>query len=139
MERGAARFFAALPDVTERVGDPLEHLQTLVTITRVALEERPDFLRLLVTLAAQPPAGDEQQVHAVVNRVRDQALDQLRRQLALALGRRPSSKAADRLARFALASFDGAFVAHQADPRVALADVLDLLPAALLAIHETLR
>jgi AcrR family transcriptional regulator len=138
MERGAERFFAALPDVTERIGaTPAEHLASVEETTRAALEEHPDFLRLLVTLSTQPQSAGEgdDAIRAVVGRVRDEALGRLRTQLALAFGDDPASAAVDRLARFSLAIIDGAFVATQADPEVDLAAITRLLPAALTALH----
>jgi AcrR family transcriptional regulator len=136
MERGARRFFATLPEVRERMGDtPAEHLEALEHMTRTALEEHPDFLRLLLTLSAQPhSAGTGHDINAVVGRVRGEALDRLRTQMALAFGRRRTTKRVDELARFALAMIDGAFVATQADPAVDLATITRHLPAALVAL-----
>jgi hypothetical protein len=73
-----------------------------------------------------------------VDGVRDVALERLRRQFQIVFGVKPNSRAARELARFALAAFDGAFVAWQADPAVHLEDVLRHLPAALVAVHEQL-
>ena len=129
MERGAERFFADLPDTDERVGDPIEHLETLIAATVTTLERHPNFLRLLIGFAAQPPSyGD---VHAVVSRVREMALTRLRKQIAIATGRNPRSRDVDDRARFALAAVDGAFVASQTDSGVTLARILSPLPAAL--------
>jgi hypothetical protein len=47
-------------------------------------------------------------------------------------------KTADHLARFALAAFDGAFVAFQARPELSLAGLLEHLPAALIAVRRDL-
>jgi AcrR family transcriptional regulator len=138
MERGAQRFFAALPDMSGRRGRPAEHLRWVVETVVRALGDHPNFLRLLVVMAAQPPAAGDGEVHAVVNRIRAEALQRLGDQMALAFGVDPRGEVAERLARFALASFDGAFVAHQADEEVVLADVLEPLPAALDAIRREL-
>jgi hypothetical protein len=51
----------------------------------------------------------------------------------------PDGEEADRLARFALAAVDGAFVAQQSDPKVSLAELLKPLPAALIAARRELR
>lgn len=137
MERGAERFFAALPDL-----DPQGPTEPIAQITRVlaesgaALQEHPDFLRLLVVLATQPPTGAESEVREVVGRVREVALGILRAQLAAVFAIDAGGTEADGLARFALAAIDGAFVAHQADPGVAIAEVLRPLPVALVAAHE---
>jgi AcrR family transcriptional regulator len=137
MERGAQRFFAALPEVTQLLGDtPEAHLAAMESATRAALEEHPDFLRLLVTLSTQPhSAGTGQEMQAVVDRVRDEALNRLRGQIALAFGRRRNAKVVDELARFALAMIDGAFVATQADPAVKLATITRHVPTALVALN----
>jgi len=53
-----------------------------------------------------------------------------------AFGVDPRSKTADRLARFALAAIDGAFIAQQGDEGVGLEDILEQTPAALVVMHE---
>ena len=107
-------------------------------IASAALDEHPEFLRLLLTLAVQPPAGDQQEVRVVISRLRSRALDLLRAHLGVALKLDRDSDEAERLARFGLAIFDGAFVGQQADGKP-LSDVLDLLPRATLALHRSLR
>jgi len=134
MERGAERFFASLPEVDEPLGPPEEHLRLVISVVVATLNEHPDFLRLVVVMAIQP-ATDE---HAVVKRMRELALEQLRRQASIAFSIPAGGPAANRLALFALATIDGGFVAQQADPAVTLADVLESLPVALVAIRHTL-
>src|SRR5436190_17801750 len=73
MERGAERFFADLPDADQRVGRPVEHLTAAVSATVETLARHPDFLRLLIVFAAQPPRAGNGRVHAVVGRVRELA------------------------------------------------------------------
>jgi AcrR family transcriptional regulator len=138
MERGADRFFTALPDIDRRVGSQAEHLRTLVETSAETLERNPDFLRILVVMAAQPIDAGEGEVHRVVNRVRELALERLRGQMQIVFGLDRRSKAADHLARFALAAFDGAFVARQARPDLTLAGLLEHLPAALIAVRRDL-
>jgi hypothetical protein len=75
----------------------------------------------------------------VVSRVREMALERLRAQMQLVFGVDAAGPAADQLARFALAAFDGAFVASQAGREVALGGVLEHLPAALKAVDRDLR
>jgi AcrR family transcriptional regulator len=138
MERGASRFFAALPAVQERAGSQLEHLRLVFGAVAATLERHPDVLRLLVVMAAQPMNAGEGEVHRVVNRVREQALVLGRGQMQIAFGVDPAGEVADHLARFALAAVDGAFVAFQSEPDVTLGGLLEHLPAALVAVRREL-
>jgi AcrR family transcriptional regulator len=135
MERGAERFFAELPDFDRRLGSQQDHLRALVEAVAATLDRHPDFLRILVVMAAQPDPRDGD-VHRVVNRVRELALQRLRKQMHIVFGLDPAGHAPDHLARFALAAFDGAFVAQQSNPQVSLRDLLEHLPAALIAVRR---
>jgi AcrR family transcriptional regulator len=139
MERGAERFFADLPEPNRRLGRPVEHLRTVILAAVRRLERHPNFLRLLVVFAVQPPRGGSGEVDAVVDRVRELALKRLRRQIGITFGDDPRSAPVDRLARFALAAFDGAFVASQADQEVTLEDLLAPLAPALAAARRSLQ
>jgi hypothetical protein len=103
------------------------------------LERHPDFLRLLIVFAAQPPRAGDGEVEAVVGRVREMALTRLRKQIALAFGDDPGAAITDRLARFTLAAIDGAFVASQADPGVTLEEVLLPWVASIGPLRRTLK
>jgi AcrR family transcriptional regulator len=138
MERGADRFFADLPPWDQRAGRPAEHLAAVLTGAVHTLERHPHFLRLLIVLAAQPPAMDDGEVQAVIGRIRGQARQLLRAQIGRAFGDDPDSPATDQLARFALAAIDGAFLAWQADQGVTLERLLQPLPAALPAARRAL-
>src|SRR5690349_19954430 len=59
MQRGADRFFADVPPIGRRVGTPEEHLHAVVSAAVSTLERHLSFLRLLIALAAQPPAADD--------------------------------------------------------------------------------
>lgn len=137
MERGAERFFASLPIPERRLGSQSEHLQALVSASAENLERHPDFLRILVVIAVQP-IGARAQVRRVVTRVREMALHRLRGQMRVVFDLHPDSDEADHLARFALAAFDGAFVAHQSHPKVGIGELLSHLPAALIAVRRDL-
>jgi AcrR family transcriptional regulator len=138
MERGAERFFAELPDLDRRAGTQREHLSALVAAVTATLDHHPDFLRILVVMAAQPVDAGEGEVHPVVNRVRELALTRLRTQMQVIFGLDPASDGADHLARFALAAFDGAYIAHQSNPQISIHDLLQHLPPALTAIRREL-
>ena len=139
MERGADRFFADLPRLDRRVGRPES------TWPR---SSRPPSSRSCATpascacsscFATQPPAGSDGEIQAVIGRVRAQALELLRTQIALAFGDDPRSATSEQLARFALAAIDGAFVASQTDPGVTLEHLLQPLAPALVAAQRALR
>jgi AcrR family transcriptional regulator len=139
MERGAERFFEALPDFDTRLGSQAEHLGTLVDTVAETLDRNPNFLRILVVMATQPVNADGGEVHRVVERVREMALERLRDQMQIVFGLERDGEDADHLARFALAVFDGAFVAQQSNPKLHLADLLRHLPTALIAVRQDLR
>ena len=93
MERGADRFFADLPDLSRRPGRPAQHLARVASAATRTLERHPDFLRMLIVFAAQPPATGDGEIQAVVRRVRDHALELLRAQITAAFGDDPRSPA----------------------------------------------
>ena len=139
MERGAERFFADLPDPDHRAGRSAEHLRGVFTAAVETLQRHPSFLRLMVVFAVQPSGAAEGVIHAVVGRVRELALMRLRKQIGLAFGDNPRSSTTEQLARFALAAFDGAFVASQADPGVTLERTLEPLAPALVAARRSFK
>ena len=139
MERGAERFFADVPEPDRRTGRPSEHLRAAVSAVVEALERHPNFLRLLIVFAVQPPEAANGDVAAVVDHVREAARERLRKQIAIAFDDDPDSATTDELARFALAAFDGAFLASRADPGVTLEQVVEPLTSALVAARRQAR
>lgn len=135
-ERGAERLYASLPEVVERVGTPEEHLKTVLDIATTALEKNSDFLRFVLVMEVQPPPDTAREVQTVVRRMRDEVLSRLRDQIAIAFDISPRGTVAKRLAQFALAVVDGAFIATQGDRRVTLAQLLRYLPTALVAMRD---
>ena len=91
MERGAERFFEALPIPDRRIGSQSAHLRALVETTAAALERNPDFLRIILVMATQPVNAEGGEVHRVVDRVREMALERLREQMQLVFGLDPAS------------------------------------------------
>jgi AcrR family transcriptional regulator len=138
MERGADRFFDDLPDLSRRPGRPAQHLARVASAATRTLERHPNFLRMLIVFAVQPPTAGGGEIQAVVRRVRDRALGLLRGQMAAAFGDDPRSPATEQLARFALAAIDGAFVACQTDRGVTLEGLLRPLVPSLVAARRTL-
>ena len=138
MERGAAHFFADLPDSGRRVGGSTRYLATVIETAAKTLERHPNFLRLLIVFAAQPSTVAGGEVHGVVSRVRVLALERLQREIAIVFGDAPDDPATIRLAQFALAAIDGAFIATQADPSISLRQLLAPLAPATVAARRAL-
>jgi hypothetical protein len=136
--KGGIRLVAPDYKLVGRLGSQSEHLQALVEAVAAALERNPNFLRILVVMATQPVNADGGEVHRVVDRVREMALNRLRNQMEIVFGVDRHGETADHLARFALAAFDGAFVAQQSNPKLRLGDLLRHLPAALIAVRRDL-
>ena len=103
MQRGVERFFADVPDYDQRSGTAVEHLRLVIFDAVDALERHPNFLRLVIAFAVQPPQAGDGEISDVVRHVRELALKRLRRQIAIACDDNARSRVVDRVARFALA------------------------------------
>lgn len=110
MERGADRFFAAIPSS----GSIDEQLSVLADLQA----QRPEFLRILYLLSLE--RGDDPTVTAVVRRVRDTAIARfsaaVRSQLPAGLPPRRIEQVVAELTAFAVAQSDGVFFAAHLDP-----------------------
>lgn len=110
MERGADRFFAAIP-TSEDTGGQLAVLSRLQS-------QHPDFLRLFYMLSLE--RSDDQAVAAVVRRVRDTAIVRFRDAITQLLpADAPPSKAnrvVTDLTALAVALSDGVFFADHLEP-----------------------
>jgi AcrR family transcriptional regulator len=137
MERGSERLLADLTAPTTRPRRTVERLRATVETFAEAFDRNSDFLRLLVAMAAQPPRTSE--VLTVMNWIREKARVLLRDEIRLAFGPDTDEVIADRLAHFAHAAIDGAFVSQQIEPDVSLHTILAGLPAALVAIRRELE
>jgi AcrR family transcriptional regulator len=110
MERGADRFFAAIPTdgSTQTRLDVLAQLQS----------QHPDFLRLFYMLSLE--RSDDRAVAAVVRRVRDTAIARFRDGIAAMLPAGTPAADAERvvaeLTAFAVAQSDGVFFADHLEP-----------------------
>ena len=112
MERGATRFFAAIPRGTQ-VG-----IEDRFAATARLLARHPDFLRLFYLLSLE--RSDDPAVAALVRRVRDTAIAGFHDAIAALLpGGTPPAKA-DRvvgeLTALAVALSDGVFIADHLEP-----------------------
>jgi AcrR family transcriptional regulator len=112
MERGADRFFAAIPDAA--AATPPERLAATARL----LAQHPDFLRLFYLLSLE--RHDDTAVAAVVRRVRDTAIAGFRSAIGAMLppdtAPAVAARVADELTTFAVAQSDGVFLADHLEP-----------------------
>lgn len=110
MERGADRFFAAIPS-DGSIDDQLAVLADQQS-------QRPEFLRILYLLSLE--RSDDPTVAAVVRRVRDTAISRfsaaVRGQLPADVPPRRAERAVAELTAFAVAQSDGVFFAKHLEP-----------------------
>jgi AcrR family transcriptional regulator len=113
MERGADRFFAAIPRWDQTAGPDDQKPEAQLAVTAALLAEHPDFLRLFYLLSLE--RGNEPAVADVVRRVRDAAIDRFRDVIAHLLPEDVPAAKANRvlgeLTAFAVALSDGVFFA----------------------------
>jgi AcrR family transcriptional regulator len=121
VEEGARRWFDALPCFDSLPSDPAERTAALFDAVDASLEAHPEFLRLLLLIALERRDVDPTSL-AVIRRVRDLALDRIRKMLVVLLAPlklRNVRRIADEFARLVLVVADGAFVAQHIDPEQA--------------------
>lgn len=147
MERGAHAFFEHMAKAQERPPRECgvrERLGWYLQRTGEVFLAHPDFLRLhliLVMNAEVMDAAEACEVEAIIERVRRDGRAHMNRMIAdsfAAYGPDTAQAVADRLDYFAIAGFDGAFVAWQADPSRSLTDAMDQLTDAVAALGESL-
>jgi len=121
VEEGARRWFDALPRIDSLPADPAERTAALFDAVDASLESHPEFLRLLLLIALERRDVDPTSL-AVIRRVRELALERIRRMLVFLLTPlklRNTQTLADEFARLVLVVADGAFVAQHIDPEQA--------------------
>lgn len=128
MERGADRFFAAIP-TSEDAESQLAVLSTLQS-------QHPDFLRLFYMLSLE--RSDDPSVATVIRRVRDTAITRFRDAITQLLPTdTPRSKAqrvVTELTALAVALSDGVFFADHLEPDTDVDRMYRLLSAAITAL-----
>lgn len=117
MERGAERWFAALPRWEDFDGSE-QHAEALQTRGADAVAANPDFLRVFYTLAIE--GHNDELTTQIVQRVRAHALSYFRSAIEHVLAplcdNDTARAAADDLAHFAVAFSDGCFFALHLEP-----------------------
>ncbi len=113
MERGAERFFAAIPTWDEAEGPEAQR-----RIAAAQLAQHPDFLRLLYMLSLERSLDPA--VGQIVRRVRDTAIARFRDAIAhlipLDVPRDKADRVIEELTAFAVAQSDGVFFADHLEP-----------------------
>ncbi|MFD1813240.1 TetR/AcrR family transcriptional regulator [Rhodococcus gannanensis] len=143
MERGARRFFATmpvmtdLPNMTDLPDGQEARLRFLLGALTTELDRQPDFLRLLTVMTVQPPVASAEQALEVVQRVRATALQLLCRAAAVSFGVDENGPVALTLSRFALSTIDGTILARKSEG-IAAEEILANLPTAMTAVHAAL-
>ncbi|MCP9271032.1 TetR/AcrR family transcriptional regulator [Mycolicibacterium arenosum] len=114
MERGAERFFGAIP----RHGDAAPDIEAQLAATAKLLAEHPEFLRLVYLLALE--RNEDPDVAAAVRRVRGTAAAGFRAAIATLLPPDVppdrADHALDELTALAMAISDGVFIADHVEP-----------------------
>ncbi len=118
MERGARRWFAAVP-TWDDVDVPEERkLDAMMRVWAQALRQEPEFLRLSFMLSLEDT--DDPEVAAIVRRVRDAAIGRfnegVRRLIPPGVPPRRAKRAAAELTTILVALSDGFFMASHLEP-----------------------
>ncbi|MDX6740649.1 TetR/AcrR family transcriptional regulator [Actinocorallia sp. A-T 12471] len=132
MERGAERFFAdAQPAVIS--GPPPEALRSALRQVSDTFPEHREFLRLFILLLL---SGDDESRETVA-RVRTRGRTSLRAIIETAFqpeGAARAARIAEHLADYALAVFDGAFLATQDSPTISHYALMDQMAGSIVAL-----
>ena len=139
IEQAAARWIEALPDTESLTGLPEERIQTFLNAAAQALEERPEFLRLILLISLERRDVDSNSL-VPIRRARTLVRERLTTLFGgLLSSPDPKSKdsVAGRFADFALMVADGAFIAHHLDRETTdLRAAFDLMRTALTAFID---
>ena len=118
MERGAQRFFAAIPTWDNASAPDEQKLETLKSVTAGLLSQHPEFLRLFYLLSLE--RSDDPAVADIVRRVRDTAISRFRDVITHVLPpdapRAKAQRVVTELTAFAVALSDGVFFARHLEP-----------------------
>lgn len=142
MARGAREFFAAMREAQSdppEGGTPRERLGWYLGKTGEVSHRHEDFLRLLLVLVMSNEAAGAPEAMRTVQVVRDEGRDHMRHMIYssfLPAGEEAAHAAADALAHFGMAGFDGAFVSLQSGDRKPMAEFMAELTDAMAAIGE---
>ncbi|MEZ7006264.1 TetR/AcrR family transcriptional regulator [Streptomyces sp. AD55] len=144
MEQGARDFFAAMREAHREPpsgGTPRERLAWYLDRTGRVLENREEFLRLLLVLVMSQEADEAPAALRTVITVRDEGRAYMRHMIRSSFageGEEAADTVADALAHFGMAGFDGAFVSFQSEDGKPVGDYMRELADALAALGGAL-
>jgi AcrR family transcriptional regulator len=139
VDYGASHWLRALPRWEQLTGDPETRLRRMLTETATSLSRRPAFLRVLFVLPLERGDMDPDSLE-IIRSVRRRASGGFRhafREMFAAVDDPEAEQICDRMARFALALVDGAFIAYEIErDRREFDDLFDRLATAFLLMGE---
>ncbi|GAA3069608.1 TetR/AcrR family transcriptional regulator [Streptosporangium carneum] len=144
MAKGAHGFFDAMREAHRNPpegGTPRERLGWYLHRTGDVLENREEFLRLLLVLVMSREAAEAPEALRTVIEVRDEGRDYMRHMIRSSFaseGEDVANTVADALAHFGMAGFDGAFVSLQSRDGKPISEFMERLADAMAAIAEAL-
>ncbi|MFI7470057.1 TetR/AcrR family transcriptional regulator [Nonomuraea sp. NPDC049646] len=144
MAQGARGFFEAMREAHRDPpagGTPRERLGWYLRRTGEVFVHREEFLRLLLVLVMSEEAAEAPEATRTVVDVRGEGRDLMRHMIRSSFageGEEAADAVADALAHFGMAGFDGAFVSLQSGDGKPIAEFMEQLADALVAIGESL-
>ncbi|TWV53885.1 TetR/AcrR family transcriptional regulator [Streptomyces misionensis] len=144
MAQGAQGFFDAMRDAHRdppEGGTPRERMRWYLLRTGEVIENREEFLRLLLVLVMSHEAAEAPEALRTVRTVRDEGRTYMRHMIRSAFagaGGAAADAVADALAPFGMAGFDGAFVSFQSADGIPIARFMTELADGLVSLGEAL-
>lgn len=141
MARGAYEFFTEMRRMHEGgpgPGTPRERLDWFLVRTGWAFLNKPEFLRLHLILLMSAEAN-ESEVRSILEQVRRDGRAYMHEMIATAFageGAEIAETVATALDYFAIAGFDGSFVALTAEPERSMDEQMHILSAAVASVGE---
>ncbi|MGW2158526.1 TetR/AcrR family transcriptional regulator [Nonomuraea sp. NPDC001699] len=144
MAQGAQGFFGAMRDAHRDPppgGTPRERLGWYLRRTGEVFVHREEFLRLLLVLVMSNEAAEAPEATQTVIEVREEGRDLMRHMIRSSFageGEDAANAVADALAHFGMAGFDGAFVSLQSGDGKPIAEFMEQLADAIVAMGQAL-
>ncbi|GGI98373.1 TetR/AcrR family transcriptional regulator [Streptomyces brasiliensis] len=144
MVQGAHGFFGAMRDAHRdppEGGTPRERMRWYLGRTGEVIENREEFLRLLLVLVMSHEAAEAPEALRTVQAVRDEGRVYMQHMIRSAFageGEAAADLVADALAHFCMGGFDGAFVSFQSADGKPLSQFMEELADATVALGESL-